>query len=63
MPDFAQRKWAVWHRKQRLEALTPERFSNLLAKCAAFADPALDGSAEGLVWEPADRAWKLLNAD
>ncbi len=58
MPDFAQRKWAVWRRKQRLEASTPERFSDLLAECAAFADPALDGSVEGLVWDPADGAWK-----
>lgn len=57
MPDLAQRKWAVWRRKQRLESSTPERFRDLLAECARFADPVLDGSAEGLAWEPAQRTW------
>lgn len=57
MPDLAQRKWAVWRRKQRLESSRPERFHDLLAECARFADPVLDGSAEGLAWEPAQRTW------
>lgn len=57
MRDLAQRKWTLWRRKQRLETSTPERFSDLIAECASFADPVIDGSAEGLTWEPAARTW------
>lgn len=57
MPDLAQRKWSVWRRKQRLEATTNERFSSLLASCVQYTDPVLDGSSEGLVWDPQRHVW------
>ncbi len=60
MPDLAQRKWATWRRKQRLETTTPELFRDLLESCAAFAEPVLDGSADGATWDPTRRAWSTL---
>ena len=53
---LAQRRWAAWRRKQRLEATTPEQFADLLDRCSAFADPVLGGGGDG-VWSPRERAW------
>lgn len=63
MPDLAQGRWAVWRRRQRLEATTPERFSSLLAAGSAFADAVLEETAQGLVWEPHRGAWIGPDAD
>jgi nucleotidyltransferase AbiEii toxin of type IV toxin-antitoxin system len=57
MPDVAQRRWLIWRRKQRLEATTSEHFADLLVSCVQYADPVLDGSSEGLVWDPHGRVW------
>jgi Nucleotidyl transferase AbiEii toxin, Type IV TA system len=57
MPDIAQGKWASWRRKQRLDATTPERFGDLLGAVFAFAEPVLDGSAEGRIWHAATKSW------
>ena len=58
MSELAQRKWDVWRRKQRLQATTPEPFSDLLDACTAFADPVLDGIAAGHVWNPITGMWE-----
>lgn len=58
MADIAQPKWAAWRRKQRLEAVTPVRFQDLLDRCLAFADPVIDGRATGLTWSPQLRIWQ-----
>lgn len=57
MPRLAQRKWAVWRRKQRLEATTPDQFEDLLDVCTAFADPVLDKAAQGGTWDPTNDSW------
>jgi hypothetical protein len=57
MPDVAQRRWSIWRRKQRLEATTSEHFGDLLDSCVQYTDPVLDGSSEGLVWDPRGRVW------
>lgn len=58
MPVLAQRKWAVWRRKQRLEASTPELFHQVLESCVVFADRAIDGSADGKEWDPNQGKWR-----
>ena len=57
MPGLAQRRWAIWRGRQHLEASTPERFSDLLEVCVAFADGVLDGTVQGGRWEPGVGAW------
>lgn len=57
MADLAQSKWVTWRRKQRLEATTPEQFQDLLDRCAAFADPVLDGRAVELTWSSELHSW------
>ncbi len=57
MGDVAQPRWSAWRRKQRLVGSTPESFQTLLDEVEVFADPVLDGSAIGHVWQPTVRAW------
>jgi len=57
MPQLAQAKWAAWRRKQRLEERIPEQFADVLQQVAEFSDPAISGTAKGMTWEPAIRAW------
>ena len=57
MATNAQARWAAWRRKQRLTSTTPEAFQDLLDQVIAFADPVLDGSANGYAWQPLSRAW------
>lgn len=61
MPTLAQRKWATWRGKQRLDATTPERLEDVLSECVAFADPVLDASAAAQVWNPVARSWTSRN--
>ena len=58
MAEIAQPKWTTWRRKHRLEDSTPESFGDLLARCIAFADPALTGGSLGLTWYPEQQVWK-----
>jgi hypothetical protein len=55
--DLAQVRWARWRAKNQLEKSTPQQFSDLLSQVFAFADPPLDGAADGRTWDPASRAW------
>ena len=55
---LAQRKWAAWVRKQRLDNRLPQYFDQVLAAVAEFADPALIGKARGLAWDPKLRQWR-----
>jgi predicted nucleotidyltransferase component of viral defense system len=57
MPDRAQPKWARWRAQQDHGAKLPEAFADVLEAVTRFADPVLDGTAAGLDWEPAARAW------
>jgi len=57
MTETAQPKWLAWRRRQRLADTTPERFQDLLDRCATFADPVLSGDANGLTWNPDTRHW------
>lgn len=54
--EQAQARWAAWRRKQRLDHV-PESFAELLEAVFGFADPALRGEVDGLVWLPGPRAW------
>ncbi|MGO1971409.1 MAG: nucleotidyl transferase AbiEii/AbiGii toxin family protein [Propionibacteriaceae bacterium] len=56
MPELADRKWAIWRRRQRLERSTPEHFGDLLADCIAFADPVLAETGGG-TWDPVTHCW------
>lgn len=57
MPDFAQSKWRAWRRRTGQEAGLPERFAEVLAAVAGFADPVLHESAAGR-WQPGLWRWE-----
>jgi hypothetical protein len=57
MSEIAQPKWAAWRRKQHMEQMIPEQFADIVQQVLAFGNPAIDGSAEGMNWDPAHRAW------
>ncbi|MBD8021540.1 nucleotidyl transferase AbiEii/AbiGii toxin family protein [Brevibacterium gallinarum] len=58
MPAFAQRKWQVWRKKQRIEQSTPVRFEDLLATCLDFVEPVLAGNTDRLHWNFSSQAWE-----
>lgn len=58
-PALAQRKWAAWVRKQRLDDRLTQSFEQILLTVAAFADPVLTGDAAGLGWNPHVQRWQL----
>jgi hypothetical protein len=60
MSEIAQPKWAVWRKKQKLEASTPDSFQALIAQCSVFADPVLSRSSIGHGWTPQAMQWHLL---
>lgn len=60
MASIAQSRWAIWRRKQKLEARTPESFQDLIDQCAAFADPVLDRSSVR-TWSPKKGCWIMLH--
>ena len=58
--DFAtqaQRRWATWLRKQRLDDQLPSQFHSVLDAIRSFADPVLLGSAVGQSWDAAHLEW------
>lgn len=56
--DVAQRRWAAWCRKQRLDDRLPDRFSEILAFVMDFGDPAITGEASGYTWRHAVNRWQ-----
>jgi len=56
--DLAQRRWAAWRRKQRLDDRLPEQFGEVLDTAITFADPAMTGTAIARTWSGADRIWR-----
>jgi Nucleotidyl transferase AbiEii toxin, Type IV TA system len=54
---LAQAKWSAWVRKQGLGDRIPSDFAAVILAVAAFADPALEGSAMHAVWRPQVRQW------
>ncbi len=54
--ELAQPRWALWRRRQRLDAL-PERFDDVLAHLDGFTAAVLDGSARGQRWVRQERRW------
>jgi hypothetical protein len=55
--DLAQARWAAWRRKHHLEDRLPSAFNDVLDAVIAFADPAVDGTAAAMSWNPTERAW------
>ncbi len=54
----AQPRWAAWRTKQKLEDEAPERIDEIVDSLAEFADRILDGTAERLIWDPSESAWR-----
>ncbi len=61
MPAFAQRKWEVWRRKQRLEQSTSVGFADLLETCLAFAEPVLARAVDQMRWSPSSQTWEKIS--
>lgn len=55
--EMSQSRWVAWRKKQMLEDRLPESFAKVIADVIDFAEPAIDGSATGLTWSPAERLW------
>lgn len=55
---MAQTQWSIWRRKQQLEALAPERFTDLIDQFIAFADPAVTGVVTDMQWDPDEWRWR-----
>ncbi|MFF5080014.1 nucleotidyl transferase AbiEii/AbiGii toxin family protein [Actinoplanes sp. NPDC000266] len=53
----AQRRWALWLRKQRLADQFPNDFGLLIDEIGRFADPVLRGEAAGQTWDSAHLVW------
>ena len=59
---LAQPRWAAWRRKQRLDAVLPEQFGDLLTGIWAFTDPLLSKPRRA-TWHSATRTWHLGSPD
>ena len=57
MDSIAQTKWSSWRKKQHLEDVSPESFTDLSAKLITFADPPLKGAAKNKTWNPLQQSW------
>jgi Nucleotidyl transferase AbiEii toxin, Type IV TA system len=55
---IAQQRWFAWRRRQRLEDRLPPSFDEVIAAVIDFADPAINGSAEGRTWNPTTKEWR-----
>ena len=55
---IGQQRWEAWRRRQRLDDRLPAQFAEVIAPVAAFADPAITGTATGRNWDPEAEAWK-----
>lgn len=58
LAEVGQHVWRRWRRAQRLEDRIPEAFADALDEVTAFADPALAGQVQSMVWNPTGRAWE-----
>jgi hypothetical protein len=56
-PSLAQRRWATWIRKYRLNGTVPDDFSQALKQICAFADPAIRGTVARHSWHPHEQTW------
>ncbi len=58
--ELGQARWAAWRRKQALDGMLPERFSDVLALVVRLADPVLDPSTDlaGESWRTESRSWE-----
>lgn len=53
---MAQTRWSRWRRRTNLDNV-PEQFERVLREVIAFADPALTGAADELMWDPEASTW------
>ena len=53
---LAQGRWAQWRRRSNSDHL-PEQFGPILQAVIAFADPVLNGKADGPTWVPEAETW------
>jgi hypothetical protein len=56
---LAQPRWAAWRHKQRLDAVLPEQFNDVLTAVWAFTDPLLGESGQpNGAWHSDTRQWR-----
>lgn len=51
-----QGRWAAWRRKQNLDELLPDRFSDVLETVVRLVDPILEGDGAS-TWDPSQQTW------
>jgi predicted nucleotidyltransferase component of viral defense system len=55
--DLGQAKWAAWRRKQKLDAVLPEQFRDVLVAVWAFTDQLLGADTAHAKWRTDTRQW------
>lgn len=55
--DLNQHRWRLWRRRQRLDDRLPADFTEVVDVVVRYADPAIEGTANGLVWSRLSRTW------
>lgn len=53
----SQAKWSDWRRKQKLDAVLPEQFQEILDAVWDFSDPLLESGTASQVWDAPIRRW------
>jgi len=56
--EVAQRPWAAWLKKQKLESGVPTEFSTVLARIILFSDPVIANARTSGRWNPLRHAWE-----
>jgi Nucleotidyl transferase AbiEii toxin, Type IV TA system len=57
---LAQRRWAAWRRRQRLDDRLPVEFADVLAVVIEFAEAPLTTDITDRVWHPQTRQWQSI---
>lgn len=60
--EIGQGRWSRWRSKHNIADLIPHSFADVLAHTTGFADPAIDQTVAGLLWDPDKRAWSAAES-
>lgn len=58
--ELGQSRWEAWRRKQALDGMLPEHFTDVLSLTMRFADPVLDPGITDQSWRAESRSWEPI---